>query len=84
MYNIDNSRKLEIIIRILAALLAIGWTSDAQATPNATIIGPPNCYNNSTEKVEFINSSPDRHRFATSMARRDGDGMPVIFFSLKL
>ena len=66
-------------MRILAAFLAIGWTSDARATPKATIIDPPACYNNSAEKVAFISSSPDSQRFAAGMARREGDGMPVVY-----
>ena len=66
-------------MRILAALLAIGWSSDARAAPKATIIDPPTCYNNSTEKVEFISSSSDLQKFAASMARRDGVGMPVVY-----
>ena len=55
-------------MRILVALLAIGWTSDARFEPEATIIDPPTCYNNSTEKVEFISSSSDRQKFAAGMA----------------
>ena len=66
-------------MRILAALLKIGWASDARAAPKTTIIDPPTCQNNSIEKVEFTSSSPARHNFAAGMARRDSDGMPVVY-----
>lgn len=63
-------RTILIALLMTFASKVVALATEAGAQPNHAIINPPECYNNLTENVEFINSASDRQKFAAGMARK--------------
>jgi len=63
---------------VMLACVQLFWPHAVHAE-SYKIVPPPVCINNLSETVIFAQQDNDRGRFAAGMARRDGEGRPVIY-----
>ena len=63
---------------VMLACVQLFWPYSVHAE-SYEIVSPPVCINNLSETVIFAQQDNDRGRFAAGMARRDGEGRPVIY-----
>ena len=81
-----KSMTQRLVIALFCALISIGATAGnaaGDATGDATgsfaVTAPLACVNNLGENVTFENRPAARNQLAAGMARRDSDGVPVIY-----
>ncbi len=69
---------MRLILTTIAFILIAspGWAETE--SPDHAVIAPPSCSNNLGESVLFKERNSDNAKFAAGMARRDGDGNPVV------
>ena len=63
---------------MIMAMAQLFWPYAAYAE-RYELVSPPICKNNLSEQVIFESHDNDRGRFAAGMARRDGEGRPVVY-----
>ncbi len=68
-----------LVLYVASTHVAIG--QDAQARATHDVVKPPHCTNNKGQTVRFIDRDGGRAGPAAGMARRNGDGEPVVFRS---
>jgi hypothetical protein len=82
MQNRNRDRSLRALALICAiCCTGVAQAQEATAPAEYDVVAPPACTNDKGETVRFVDSERGGAAIAAGMARRDGDGNPVVIRS---